>query len=139
MPAKLHLILADLILLVHFAFVAFIILGFVAIWAGYFLRWRFIRNFCFRLAHLLAMGFVAAESLIGMVCPLTEWENALRLRAGEGPAYEASFIEHWLGGILFYEVSTQTFTAIYSAFFILVILTYLIVPPERRVKVRSLL
>ena len=132
MSAKFYLILADFILLAHFAFVAFIILGFLVIWAGYFLRWGFVRDFRFRMAHLVAMGFVAAESLVGMVCPLTEWENSLRVRGGGGAKYEASFIEHWLGGVLFYEVSERTFMAIYCGFFALVVVTYWVVPPKRR-------
>ena len=132
MPARFYLFLSDLILVVHFAFVAFIILGFVLIWLGYFLRWRFVHNFRFRILHLLAMGFVAAESLVGMVCPLTAWENQLRIRAGQGTAYEESFIEHWLGGMLFYDLSNRAFTMIYSAFFVLVVLTYVFVPPRRK-------
>ena len=90
-----------------------------------------MRDFRFRMAHLLAMGFVAAESLVGMVCPLTEWENNLRVRAGGGAKYEASFIEHWLSGILFYEVSERTFMLIYCGFFALVVATYWVVPPRR--------
>ena len=130
MPAKFYLVLADLILVVHFAFVAFIILGFLVIWTGYFLGWGFVRDFRFRLAHLVAMGIVAAESLVGMVCPLTEWENGLRMRGGGGAKYEASFIEHWLGGVLFYEVSEGTFMVIYCGFFALVVVTYWVVRPR---------
>ncbi|MGZ8940612.1 MAG: DUF2784 domain-containing protein [Limisphaerales bacterium] len=136
MSAKFYLILADLILLVHFSFVAFIVLGFVVIWTGYVLGWGFVRNFRFRMAHLVAMGFVAAESLVGMVCPLTEWENNLRVRGGGGAKYEASFIEHWLGGVLFYEMSEGMFMAIYCGFFALVLVTYWVVRP-RRLKARG--
>src|SRR6266853_5488041 len=71
-------LLADLVLLVHFAFVAFVALGFLAIWVGYFCRWPFVRDLRFRVAHLLAMGVVLAESLTGLICPLTTWENQLR-------------------------------------------------------------
>ncbi len=60
--AKIYSLLADLVLLVHFAFVAFVALGFLAIWVGYFCRWPFVRDLRFRVAHLLAMGVVLAES-----------------------------------------------------------------------------
>lgn len=131
MSARFYGVLSDLVLVVHFAFVAFIIMGFAIIWIGYFCKWQSVRNFRFRLAHLAAIGFVAAESLIGMVCPLTTWENALRRRAGEGNAYQESFVEHWLGQVLYYELSDQAFTLIYSAFFLLVIATFVLVPPRR--------
>ena len=41
-----------------------------------------MRNFWFRGSHLGAIAVVAAESLVGFVCPLTTWENRLRLLAG---------------------------------------------------------
>ena len=60
-------LLADFVLLVHFAFVAFVVLGFVLIWVGYFCRWPFVRDLRFRLAHLAAIGLVLAESLAGFL------------------------------------------------------------------------
>ena len=127
-------LLADFVLLVHFAFVAFVVLGFVLIWVGYFCRWPFVRDLQFRLAHLAAIGLVLAESLAGFLCPLTTWENLLRLRAGEGTGYAGSFVEHWFGRVLFHDWSQQTFTLIYAAFFIFVAITFRVVRPRRREK-----
>lgn len=123
--------LADLVLLVHFAFVAFVVLGFALIWIGHFCRWPFVRDLRFRLAHLAAMGLVLAESVAGFVCPLTTWESSLRVRAGQGPGYSGSFIQHWVGRLLFHDWDAQTFTWIYAAFFLVVALTFLVVPPRR--------
>jgi hypothetical protein len=67
----LYTFLADLILILHFAFVAFVVAGWLTVWAEWLLRWGFVRNFWFRITHLLAIGVVASESLAGMVCPLT--------------------------------------------------------------------
>ena len=127
-------LLADVVLLVHFAFVAFVALGFLAIWLGYFCRWSFVRDLRFRLTHLIAMGVVLAESLTGFICPLTTWENQLRRQAGESPGYSGSFIQHWVGRILFHDWSEQTFTFIYAGFFILVGLSFWIVRPRRRAR-----
>ena len=127
-------LLADFVLLVHFGFVAFVVLGFVLIWVGYFCRWPFVRDLRFRLAHLAAIGLVLAESLAGFLCPLTTWENLLRLRAGEGAGYAGSFVEHWFGRVLFHDWSQQTFTLIYAAFFIFVAITFRVVRPRRREK-----
>src|SRR5579871_6766974 len=95
-------LLADLILVVHFAFVLFVVLGLVVIWVGYFSNWSFVRNIWFRLAHLTAMGYVVAESIDGVDCPLTVWENQLRVQAGGG-VYQGSFMEHWVHAIMYYE------------------------------------
>ena len=121
--------LADFVLVLHGLFVAFVALGFVVIWIGYFAGWRFVFDLRFRLAHLLAMAFVLGESLFGMTCPLTTWETELRARAGER-GYEGSFIQHWVGRLLFYECGDRLFTVLYAAFFALLLLTFWIVPPQ---------
>ncbi len=140
--ARLYALLADLVLIVHFAFVAFVIVGLLLIWAGWLGRWRFIRNFWVRLVHLVAMGAVAAESVAGVVCPLTILENQLRLAAGGGGGYQGSFVQHWLHRLLFYEASERVFTALYLLFFAAVALSLWLVRPEwpvfgRRQKTRS--
>lgn len=124
-----HLFLADLILAAHALFVAFVVLGLVAILVGKYRRWGWVRNLWFRLAHLLAIGIVMAESWFGLVCPLTEWENRSREAAG-GAAYSSSFIQHWLHEILFYDFAPWVFTVAYTAFGILVLVAWLLVPPE---------
>ena len=126
-----YTLLADSILILHFAFVAFVVIGLLVIWVGWVRRWRFVYNFWFRLTHLLAIGVVAAESLAGIVCPLTIWENHLRLLAGGGEAYAGSFVQHWLHRVMFYEASESTFTIIYLLFFTAVALSLWLVKPHR--------
>ena len=121
--------LADLILLVHFSYVLFVVLGLGFIWLGYFLRWPLVRNFWFRLAHLLAMGYVVAESFMGVDCPLTVWENQFRLKAGGG-VYQGSFMEHWVHQIMYYDGNPQTFTVIYVLFFAAMVLSFWFVTPK---------
>ena len=70
--------LADLILLVHFALAAFIVLGLPMVWLGAWLDWRWTRRPGLRYAHAAAILVVAAEALAGSACPLTVWEDALR-------------------------------------------------------------
>jgi len=124
-------LLADAILILHFAFVAFVVVGLLAIWLGWLFRWRFVRNFWFRLAHLLAIGGVAAESMAGIICPLTIWENQLRLLVGGGERYEGSFVQHWLHRVMFFEASESTFTILYLLFFAAVALSLWFVKPRR--------
>jgi hypothetical protein len=127
---RFYLVLADSILVVHFAFVVFVVGGFVLIWIGRWRRWAFVRNPWFRLAHLAAIGVVAAESLAGMVCPLTTWEEELRLLAGSGQRYQGSFVQHWIHQVMFFEVEERTMTMAYIGFFLLVALSFWVVPPR---------
>lgn len=125
------LFIADLILVTHALFVSFVILGLAAILLGKYLRWGWVRNRWFRTIHLVAICFVIAEAWLGAVCPLTEWENRFRTAAGES-AYAESFIRHWVHEILFYDLPPWVFTAAYTAFGILVLIVWLLVPPELR-------
>jgi Protein of Unknown function (DUF2784) len=125
-----YLVLADLTLIVHTAFVAFVVVGLVVIWLGRWRGWSFVRNFWFRLLHLAAIGVVVAESVMGFVCPLTTWENQLRLRAGGESRYQESFIQHWLHQVLFFDLDEKVFTVLYVAFFLMVGLSLWFAPPR---------
>jgi hypothetical protein len=119
-------VLADAILVVHFAFVLFVVLGFALVLAGGALGWACVRNRTFRYAHLAAIGFVAAEAVAGMACPLTVWENALRHASPEGP----SFVGRWVGRLLYYDLPEWVFTVAYVLFAIAVAVTLWLVPPR---------
>jgi hypothetical protein len=124
-PGKMQL--ADLILVIHFALVVFIVAGLPLIWIGAALGWQWVRNPWFRLAHLTGILFVAFEAVIGMVCPLTTWEAELR----DGQAPETGFIERYVGGLLFYDLPPWVFTFCYLGFALAVALTYYQFPPKR--------
>ena len=119
--------LADIVLIIHFLFVVFVVVSLPLIWMGRWMRLNFVRNLRFRLAHIAAILFVVVESIFGMVCPLTLLED--RLRGGES---SGNFIQHWLHRILFYEVPEWILATIYVLFAILVIITFRLVPPLPR-------
>jgi Protein of Unknown function (DUF2784) len=119
--------LADTIVVVHLAIVLFIIAGLPLVYAGVALRWSWVRDWRWRALHLAAICFVAAESLGGIVCPLTLWEDAAR-----GRQSHVGFIERAVDRILFYDLPPWIFTAAYTAFAVLVALTWILVPPTRR-------
>ena len=126
-----QLFLADLILTTHALFVAFVILGLVVILPGSYWHWGWVRNWWFRAAHLLAIVIVTAEAWLGLICPLTEWENRSR-EAASGNAYSSSFIQHWLHQILFYDFAPLVFSVAYTIFGILVLIAWLLVPPGHK-------
>lgn len=126
---RFYLTLADAVLVLHAAFVAFVLVGLLLIWIGWARGWRFVRNPWFRAAHLAAIGVVVLESLAGWVCPLTTWENKLRLLAGDEQRYAESFMQHWLHRVMFFDLGERVFTFIYLTFFLVVALSLWLVPP----------
>ena len=118
--------LADAILVVHAAFVIFVVGGLAAIWIGIAARKRFAFNVWFRSAHLGAIAFVAVESIFGYLCPLTAWEDELRGRS-EG----SGFIQRWIHAWLYWDMPSWVFTPAYVAFLLLVAWTWARHPPRR--------
>lgn len=123
--------LADAVVALHFALVAFIVLGELLILAGALLRWAWIRNRWFRAAHVLTMTVVALQSAFDVLCPLTTLENDLRARAGR-PIEQASFVGRWLHELLFVDLDFRLLTWIYVGFGALVLATLFLVPPRWR-------
>lgn len=121
-------VLADIVLVAHALVVLFNVGGLAAIWIGAALNWRWIRKFWFRAIHLGLMGFIAAESLLGMVCPLTVLEDALRRT---GPP-QSGFIQRWVSGLLYYDLPASFFTTAYVLFALVVLATFFVIKPDPR-------
>jgi hypothetical protein len=119
--------MADALLVVHFLIAAFITGGLVLVWIGGALGWTWVRNPWFRYLHLGAIAFVAAEALLGVMCPLTVWEDTLR---GNVPA--ESFVGRWVQQLLYYRAPEWVFTTAYVAWTLATLLTLWFVPPRRR-------
>jgi hypothetical protein len=131
MPSTSLLLLADVILILHVLFVAFIVLGLCAVYIGYFLNWQWVRNRVFRVIHLCAIGYVVVQTWLGVVCPLTIWEMALREKAGAA-TYSGAFIQYWLHDLLYFTLPAWVFVVVYTLFASLVLASWLIVRPRQR-------
>jgi hypothetical protein len=118
-------VFADLILLVHFALAAFIVIGLPLVWMGAWLGWNWVRGRALRYAHAIAILVVAAEALAGSVCPLTRWEDALRASA-DG----RSFIGRWMTRLLYYDLPESTFTLAYVLYAAATLATLRLFPPQ---------
>ena len=102
-------LLADLVVLVHVAFVVFAVLG--GLLAA---RWR-------RLVwiHLPAVIWAVIVEVFGWVCPLTPLENWLRRRGGQA-GYPSDFIAHYILPVLYPEELTREVKICLGAFVLLI-------------------
>jgi hypothetical protein len=88
-------LLADVIVAVHFAFIAFVVAGgLLAFKDG---RWAAI--------HLPAVAWGAWTEFTGTLCPLTPLENSLRHEAGDA-GYAGGFIERYLIPLIYSDALT---------------------------------
>ncbi|MDP2882242.1 MAG: DUF2784 domain-containing protein [Azonexus sp.] len=81
---------AEAVLLLHLAFIVFVVLG-----AALAARWPWLP-----LAHVPAAAWGVFVEITGRLCPLTSAENYLRVKAGQ-LGYTESFIEHYLLTIIY--------------------------------------
>ncbi len=121
--------LADLVAVVHFGYVAFVVLGLVAILAGLVRQWAWTRNFWFRTIHLLLIAVVVIESLGGIVCPLTTWERALRGLDAEA-GQPGSFVGRIVNRLLFFDLPEWVFRVLHCMFGAAVLMTFVLAPPR---------
>lgn len=124
-------VLADAMLLLHLGYVLFAVGGEILILAGGLLGWRWIRNLAFRVLHLLAVVVVAIEALAGVLCPLTEWEYALRRLAGQGVEEQIPFMARLVRRLIFHDFPQWVFTSGYVTFALLAVGTIILFPPRR--------
>ncbi len=129
-------LLADLVLLLHVGVVLFVVAGLPLIVGGNLAGWRWVNHWWFRLAHLLAIAIVVAESWLGIACPLTTLEAWLRSRAGQ-PVQVESFIGYWMRWLLYYDLPPWMFIAAYTAFGLAVLLAWRRFPPSSRRRPRA--
>ncbi|MGH8013560.1 MAG: DUF2784 domain-containing protein [Candidatus Binataceae bacterium] len=121
--------MADGVVLIHAAYVAFVVVGFVLIVAGVIAGWAWVRSFWFRAAHLAAIALVCAEALAGVACPLTTLESWLRTRAGQA-GYSRDFVGYWVDRLIFYHFPPWVFVDAYLMFVTLVLIAFVAAPPR---------
>ena len=83
-------ILADLLVVLHLAFAAFVIFGGFLAW-----KWRWVI-----FVHLPALAWGLWVETSGRICPLTPLENHVRHLAGQA-GYPGGFLDHYVIPILY--------------------------------------
>lgn len=121
--------LANVIVLIHFAYVSFLVFGLAAILMGIAFRWDWVRNPWFRGIHLTMIAIVVGEALAGVKCPLTVWEHQLRTRAGQATV-EGDFIASWVHSVMFFRAEPWVFTVVYVTFGLAVLAALFLAPPR---------
>jgi hypothetical protein len=97
-------IAADLLVLFHFAFILFVVLG------GFLVFYRHL----FAWLHLPAVIWGALIEFSGWICPLTPWEQTLRIKAGQS-GYSGGFVEHYIVSLIYPSALTPEIQIILGA------------------------
>ncbi len=134
-------ILADFVVLAHFLWVVFMVVGFLFTFAAVvgvyvfrrhgicerFFGWRF-----FRWIHVCGIAFVGFLAAIERYCPVTTLENLLRRQSQSGREYTGSFIVHYVEKLLYPDVQPQMIlipTFLIAGFTIAI---FILRPPQRK-------
>jgi hypothetical protein len=102
-------LLADAVLVIHLAFVVFVLFG-----AFLVLKWRWVAWL-----HLPTAFWGAYVEFSGRYCPLTPLENELRQRAGEA-GYSGGFIDHYVTGWIYPDGLTREMQIVVGAVVVIV-------------------
>ncbi len=128
-----NIVKADVVVIVHALFVAFVVLGqfLIMIFGPWGFRWT--RNFTFRAIHLAAIAFVAGEAVAGVECPLTVWERDYR-DGNIRDVGQSCLVARLANRALWYEVARPDqqvwFLRGHVTFAVLVLVTFYLVPPR---------
>jgi len=83
-------LMADIVVVIHFAFTIFVLLGgILTIW------WRKVVWL-----HIPAAVWAAFIEFAGWICPLTPLENRLRIKGGEA-GYPGGFVEEYILPVIY--------------------------------------
>jgi len=126
---KLYSYLADAVVVLHFVFVAVVVVGLLATLLGGALRWRWVRNFWFRVVHLGLISVVAVETMIGVACPLTTLEHNLQRLAGE-TVTEGWFLSRLLRDLQSFDVAPWVLSVLEIGGAVLILAAFVLVPPR---------
>ena len=119
-------ILSELILLLHLAFILFVVLGGLLV-----LKWRWIL-----FIHIPAAVWGVLIEFMGWICPLTPLENQFRHSAGQS-GYDGGFIDHYLIPIIYPEGLTGNIQIILGTAVIILNLVFYWLVIKRIKKARS--
>ena len=113
------------VLALHLAIIAFNVAGCVLVPVGAWRRWRWVREFWFRLAHLLGLALVALQALLGRACFLTIWQGDV-----SGASHVQPLIASWIDRVIYWSLPLWVFAVAYAVVFVYVIVLWIVVRPR---------
>jgi hypothetical protein len=122
-------LLADVVVALHIAYIAYVLGGLLVILAGLIRKWEWVRNPWFRVTHLTAILIIALELIFKASCPLTVWEMQLRAAAGQ-PVIEGTFIGRLMHYLIFAAVPGWVAEVVYIGFAVAIVITFVLAPPR---------
>ncbi|MCD6107100.1 MAG: DUF2784 domain-containing protein [Caldisericaceae bacterium] len=123
-------ILADTIVIIHFAWILFMLIGFIVTLCS-FSKKKFWDRWLFRTIHLFGIVYVSSLAIMRKDCPLTLLENALRAKYNSALIYPGSFMVYYVEKFVYPDVNLflilipTAFIAIFS------IAIFIIKPPAK--------
>lgn len=125
-------IIADIIVVIHFIWIIFMLLGFFLTIYGFF-RKEFFDWWLFRTLHLSGILFVGLLTALRRFCPLTILENLSRARYSSESTYPGSFIVHYIEKLVYPDVN-QTLLRLGTVFVAVFALVVYITRPPAKIK-----
>jgi len=116
---------AVFVLALHLAIIAFNVAGCVLVPIGAWLGWRWVREFWWRLAHLLSLAVVALQALLGRACFLTIWQGDV-----SGVSHVQPLIAAWINRLIYWPLPLWVFAVAYVVVFGYVIALWACVRPR---------
>ncbi len=142
----LHRILSDVVVVVHFLWIIFMVLGFVLTVRHFFRAYvlkrsiaqaeHFFDRWVFRTLHLSGIGFVVILMLLGRYCPLTVLENYFRAGYDPEAVYPGSFMIHYLELLIYPRVNPLAISVLTIIVAVFSTFVFVLRPPK---KVREIL
>jgi hypothetical protein len=127
-----YTLMADILLLTHSICVMGIVFPIPVILIGRLLQWKVVTHFWFRTVHLVLVSILFLETVFDKPCPLTVWEQQLRLKSGTG-TFDKPFMEYWVTRLLPIQPAAWVYTSLYIALGIFIFTLYFWIPPRRKV------
>jgi hypothetical protein len=125
------LVLADVVLAIHLAVMAFNVFGLIVIPLGAVRGWEFVRIYWWRALHVGILAIVALQALAGRACFLTDW-HAMLVRAAGRNESSTPLIERFVERIIFWPVAPWVFVVLYLVVCVYTLLLWRVVPPRRQ-------
>jgi hypothetical protein len=137
----LYKIFADLVIVIHFIWILFVLLGFALTVCGtlavYILRttaevWRiFFDRWIFRTIHLCGIVYVAVLTVLGKYCPLTILENELRGKYNPELTYPGSFVIYYIEKLVYPDANFLLFVIPTIIIVVFSLIMFVVRPPAK--------